>query len=109
MEPLPQNGWYRISNEDEVASPALLIYPERVQENIEALLKILPDKSRLRPHVKTNKMRAIIEKHLAAGIKKFKCATIAEAELLAISGAPDVLIAYQLVGPNLKRYCELIT
>lgn len=45
---------------------------------------------------------------LDAGIKKFKCASIAEAEMLAMAAAPDVLLAYQPVGPKLQRFIQLI-
>jgi D-serine deaminase-like pyridoxal phosphate-dependent protein len=45
---------------------------------------------------------------MAAGIYKFKCATIAEAEMLGMAGAPDVLIAYSLQGPKIGRYLQLI-
>jgi D-serine deaminase-like pyridoxal phosphate-dependent protein len=45
---------------------------------------------------------------LDAGIHKFKCATIAEAEMLAMISAPDVLLAYQPVGPKLERFTALI-
>lgn len=41
------------------------------------------------------------------GIDKFKCATIAEAELLGMCGAPDVLLAMQPVGANILRLIEL--
>ena len=43
---------------------------------------------------------------LAAGIRKFKCATIAEAEMLAQCGAPDVLLAYQPLGPQAETLCS---
>ncbi|HRG08741.1 MAG TPA: alanine racemase, partial [Cyclobacteriaceae bacterium] len=43
-----------------------------------------------------------------AGIQKFKCATIAEGEMLASIGAPDVLLAYQPVGPRGVRFAQLI-
>jgi len=45
---------------------------------------------------------------MAEGITKFKCATIAEAEMLAQANAPDVLLAYQPLGPKLARFVELI-
>src|SRR5438128_636243 len=50
----------------------------------------------------------IARMELAAGITKHKCATIAEAELLADVGAADVLLAYNLVGPNCERMARLI-
>jgi D-serine deaminase-like pyridoxal phosphate-dependent protein len=43
-----------------------------------------------------------------AGINKFKCATIAEAEMLASIEAKDVLLAYQPVGPKAKRLLMLV-
>ncbi len=45
---------------------------------------------------------------LEFGIQHHKCATIAEAEMLATVGAKEVLIAYQLVGPNLPRFRQLV-
>jgi D-serine deaminase-like pyridoxal phosphate-dependent protein len=45
--------------------------------------------------------------HLEEGVTKFKCSTLAEAEMAARAGAPDVLIAYQLAGPNLARFNAL--
>ena len=39
----------------------------------------------------------------AAVVDLAKGATIAEAEMLAMAGAPDVLLAYQPVGPKIRR------
>jgi D-serine deaminase-like pyridoxal phosphate-dependent protein len=44
---------------------------------------------------------------LKAGIYKFKCATIAEAELLAISNAKDILLSIQPTGTTLARFIAL--
>ena len=63
---------------------------------------------RLRPHVKTHKMAEIVRMAESLGIRKHKCATIAEAEMVAAAGGTDVLLAYPLVGPNLKRFAHLI-
>ncbi len=43
-----------------------------------------------------------------ADINKFKCATIAEAEMLGLCNAPDVLLAYQPIGPKIDRFINLI-
>ncbi len=64
--------------------------------------------SRLRPHIKTHKNAEIIKMQLDADIEKFKCATIAEAELLALCRAPDILLAMQPVGANMNRFLELM-
>jgi len=100
--------WYHTQDEEQIDSPALLIYPERVKENIRILKNMIDDPHRLRPHVKTNKSKEDTQLMMEAGINKFKCATIAEAEMLGICQASDVLLAYQPVGPKLKRFINLI-
>ncbi|MEO5684675.1 MAG: D-TA family PLP-dependent enzyme [Chitinophagaceae bacterium] len=104
----PNSKWYTIDNIDELDSPALVIYPDRVKANIYTAVSMIDDVKRLRPHVKTSKCRETIALMLAAGIEKFKCATIAEAEILGMSGAPDVLLAYQPTGPKLQRFVAVI-
>src|SRR5262249_24899279 len=49
----------------------------------------------------------IVRMELDAGITRHKCATLAEAEMLAGCGVPDVLLAYNLVGPNCGRMARL--
>jgi len=99
--------WYEIKQPEMIDSPALLLYKDRVAANIETLIAQAKDVGRIRPHVKTHKMREVAEMHLVRGINKFKCATIAEAEMLADAGAADVLLAYQPVGPRAKRLIAL--
>ena len=93
----------------DITSPALLVWPASVGRNIASMIaQVGGEVSRLRPHVKTHKMVEVVRLQLAAGIAKFKCSTIAEAEMLANTGAPDVLLAYQPVGPNIARLAELV-
>lgn len=99
--------WYTIKNLDKLDTPALVIYPERVRKNIEILKTFVDDVATLRPHVKTNKCPQVTKLMLDAGITRFKCATIAEAEMLALEGAKDVLLAYQPVGPKARRFFQL--
>jgi len=101
-------NWYEIDHLDQLDSPALVIYPDRVKENIRLLKTMIDDPLRLRPHAKTNKSTDATLLMMAAGINKFKCATIAEAEMLALCGAKDVLLAYQPVGPKLQRFAALV-
>ncbi len=100
--------WYKINNSDQVDSPALVVYPSRISANIELVKNITGDVSKLRPHVKTNKMAEVCRMMKQAGVTKFKCATIAEAEMLAIECIPDVLLAYQPVGPKIMRFISLV-
>ena len=101
------DAWYELQNPDQVYSPGLLVYKERVVFNIDLMIRIAGSADRLVPHVKTHKMAEVTQMQLEAGITKFKCATIAEAEMLARTGAKWVLIAYQMVGPNIDRLLAL--
>ena len=100
-------AWHTVSNVAEIPSPALLVYPERIEENVRRMLKLADGPERLRPHMKTHKMPELIRMQMSHGIRKFKCATVAEAEMVASCGAPDVLLAYQPVGPNIGRVLRL--
>ena len=53
-------AWPEVANVDDVASPALLVYPDRIEANIRRMLGIAGDPSRLRPHVKTHKLAEIV-------------------------------------------------
>ncbi|MGC4103812.1 D-TA family PLP-dependent enzyme [Ferruginibacter sp.] len=101
-------AWFHINNAAGIDSPALLVFPQRVQQNIDTAIAMLGDVNRLRPHVKTHKCTEVAAMMIAAGIHKFKCATIAEAEMLGMAGAKDVLLSYQPGGPKLQRFIELI-
>ncbi|MBS1748004.1 MAG: D-TA family PLP-dependent enzyme [Bacteroidetes bacterium] len=99
--------WFNINNIDMIDSPALVVYKNRVAANINELIKLRVP-SLLRPHVKTNKMAEVCQMMLNAGISKFKCATIAEAEMLGTIKAPDVLLAYQPTSVKAHRLSKLI-
>jgi D-serine deaminase-like pyridoxal phosphate-dependent protein len=106
--PAASDPWYEVSNVGDIESPALLIYHTRAIDNIARMIARAGGVARLRPHIKTHKLPPLVAAHRAAGITKFKCSTIAEAELLGHEGAPDVLLAYQPVGPNVARLCRLV-
>lgn len=99
--------WFAITNAAEVPSPALLVFTERVEANLGEMLRITGGPARLRPHIKTHKLPELIRRQVALGITKFKCATIAEAEMAATNCAPNILLAYQPVGPHARRFVEL--
>lgn len=102
------SDWYYIKDIEQLDTPALAVYPERVKANIQAALDMIGDPARFRPHVKTNKSSEVIKMMLEMGVYQFKCATIAEAEMLADAGTKDVLLAYQPVGPKAQRLFDLI-
>jgi D-serine deaminase-like pyridoxal phosphate-dependent protein len=99
---------YYVRESAAVPSPSLFFYEEKIRRNIETALSIAGGPGRLRPHVKTHKTKEIVDLQLEYGIEKFKCATIAEAEMLAQCRVKDVILAYPLVGPNIERFLKLI-
>ncbi len=104
---MEKRPWYKIDDEDQVPSPSLLVYPDRIEKNIETMIRMTGEPAKLRPHVKTHKMAEVIRLQMKYGIEKYKCATLAEADLLGKCGAPDVLLAMQPVGPNIGRFLDL--
>jgi D-serine deaminase-like pyridoxal phosphate-dependent protein len=100
--------WFSIADIDVLDTPALVVYPERIKYNINLLAKSINSLDRLRPHIKTHKCKEVVFLTIQAGINKFKCATIAEAELLGLCGVSDALLAYQPIGPKLHRFINLI-
>lgn len=100
--------WYKIKNLGDIISPALMVYPDRIEKNISTMIAMAGGTQNLRPHIKTHKTAEIVQLQLNRGIQKFKCATIAEAELLGNCGAADILLALQPVGPNINRFFRLI-
>jgi D-threonine aldolase len=102
------NPWYSLENIEEIDSPCIVIFKDRVLENIGTLKQSIDNVDRLRPHIKTHKSPEVSAMMIREGITRFKCATIAEAEMLATCGAVDVLLAYQPVGPKVERMLELV-
>ncbi len=98
---------FLIKQIDQIPSPNLIFKKNIIERNIKKAIEIAGSPDRLRPHVKTHKTKEIIKMQMALGITRFKCATIAEAEMIAQTEGPDVLIAYPLVGPNIKRFITL--
>lgn len=101
-------NWYDVKGIEKVDSPSLLVYPRRVKQNIKRAITMAGGPEFLQPHVKTFKCQEVVGLLMNEGVTKFKCSTIAEAEMLAIAGAKEVLIAYPMVGPKVDRMVKLI-
>src|SRR5437868_9185331 len=101
------NPMYAIEDTTAIFSPALLFYKDLIRRNLAHAIALAGGPERLRPHCKTHKTREIVRMELEAGITRHKCATLAEAEMLASCGVRDVLLAYNLVGPNCGRMARL--
>jgi D-serine deaminase-like pyridoxal phosphate-dependent protein len=99
---------YRVRDAERLMTPALLIYPELVDNNIKATLRMLGnDPNRWRPHVKTAKIASIIRQLIDNGVHNFKCSTTLELETLCEAGAEDVLLAFSVVGANAIRVLQI--
>ena len=99
---------YHFKGEEEIDSPSLVYYQDVIEENINRAIDLAGGAGRLWPHIKTHKTSALLKMQIGRGIARFKCATIAEAELCAMSGGTHVLLAYPLVGPAITRFVKLI-
>ena len=89
-------------------SPSMIVFKDRIHANIDCMIEIAGSTDRLRPHCKTHKMPSVVKILLNKGITRHKAATIAEAEMLAIAQVPDVVLAYNPVGPNIDRVVQLV-
>ncbi len=101
---------YSIADADRLFSPSLVVFPELIERNIRHMIERAGGPDRLRPHVKTHKMSEIVRMTERLGVRKHKCATIAEAEMVARAGGSgsDILISYPIVGPNVERLRRLV-
>ncbi len=102
------NPEYVLKDPSQVNSPSLLFYKSLIARNIKAMVERVGSPARLRPHVKTHKTRQIVQMEREAGITKQKCATIAEAEMLAQCHVADIMLSYPMVGPNCERFANLV-
>jgi D-serine deaminase-like pyridoxal phosphate-dependent protein len=92
----------------DLMTPALAIYPEIVDSNILATLKILQgNANRWQPHVKTAKLEHTMRQLCAHGVTRFKCATTLELMTACRAGATEVLMSYPSVGPRARRVQEI--
>lgn len=98
---------YLISNTEYIDTPCLIYYPDVIRHNIQMLIQIAGSAERLWPHIKTHKSYDLIKLQIQYGIRKFKAATISEAEIAAAAGAEKVLLAYPLIGPAKNRFLHL--
>jgi D-serine deaminase-like pyridoxal phosphate-dependent protein len=53
-----------------------------------------------RPHIKTHKIPALAAAQVAAGAKGINCQKITEAEAFAAAGFDDILITFNILGPE---------
>lgn len=92
----------------ELITPCLIYDLEKIHGNIRKAINVAGSPERLWPHVKSHKCIEMVKLQIGYYITKFKAATIAEAEMAAMAGAGQVILAYPLVEPNIKRFVDLV-
>jgi D-serine deaminase-like pyridoxal phosphate-dependent protein len=108
LSEFPWDEQYRVSDIENMLSPALLVYPEVIASNIARTLDLLAgDGGRWRVHIKTAKLGYTLRMLVERGICNFKCATTLELWVACNNGAADVLFAYPAVGANARRVGEI--
>src|ERR1700683_2524702 len=95
--------------EDEIATPALLIDLDAFESNLDTMAALLaPTGVKLRAHAKTHKSPVIAKLQMARGAVGNCVQKVAEAEVLAWGGVPDILVSNEVVGTaKLARLCAL--
>ena len=99
----------------ELQTPALVVYLDRVRQNVRRVIELAGGVDRWRPHLKTTKIPEVWAELLSAGLRQFECATTREAAVLLDVAAAhlgpnervDLLVAYPHRGPALQRLREL--
>jgi D-serine deaminase-like pyridoxal phosphate-dependent protein len=105
---MPSPIGFRVEDTAALLSPSLVVDRGLVRRNVDQMAAMARSADRLRPHVKTHKMPAVVRLCEDQGVSTHKCATIAEAEMVAAAGGADVLLAYPVVGPNIGRLAALV-
>ncbi len=96
LQPPPAQPGMR---EDEVDTPALLIDLDAFEANLDLMAaKLAPTGAKLRAHAKTHKSPVIGKLQIARGAVGQCVQKVAEAEVLAWGGIPDILVSNEVVG-----------
>jgi 3-hydroxy-D-aspartate aldolase len=95
--------------EEEIDTPALIIDLDAFEFNLDTMAAVLaPTGVKLRAHAKTHKSPVIARLQMARGAVGNCVQKVAEAEVLAWGGIPDILVSNEVVGAaKLARLCAL--
>ena len=96
LQPPPARPGMR---EDEIDTPALVIDLDAFEANLDRMAALLaPTGAKLRAHAKTHKSPVIAKLQMARGAVGQCVQKVAEAEVLAWGGIPDILVSNEVVG-----------
>jgi D-serine deaminase-like pyridoxal phosphate-dependent protein len=93
----------------DLSTPRPIIDEDRLAANISRVQSYMDDHGlNFRPHIKTHKIPALAAAQVAAGAKGINCQKVSEAEVFAEAGFEDILITFNILGPQkLERLAAL--
>lgn len=108
ISPLGQDLIGRQNSRFDIPTPALLLDLDVLEQNIAIATQLASQKHiQLRPHCKCHKSINIAKLQMEAGAIGISCATLGEAEAIASSSIPGILITSPIVPLN--KIARLIT
>ena len=93
----------------EIDTPAIVVDLDVMEQNLARVASYASEHGlRLRPHTKTHKSIGIGKRQIALGAAGLTVAKVSEAEIMAGTATPDLLIAYPIIGhTKLARLTEV--
>ncbi|MGZ2504826.1 D-TA family PLP-dependent enzyme [Rhizobium leguminosarum] len=93
----------------DLSTPRPVIDEDRLAANISRVQSYMDQHGlNFRPHIKTHKIPALAVAQVAAGAKGINCQKVTEAEVFAEAGFEDILITFNILGPQkLERLAKL--
>lgn len=86
---------------DTLSTPRPIIDEDRLARNIARVQSYMDSHGiRFRPHIKTHKIPALAIEQRTAGAIGINCQKITEAEVFAEAGFDDILITFNILGPE---------
>ncbi len=94
----------------DLETPCVLIDLNKVESNLQRA----HDYARahnlsLRPHIKTHKSPRFAKRQMALGSIGITCQKVGEAEVMVAAGLKDILIPYNLIGPQKLKRLQTLT
>ncbi|GAK69493.1 hypothetical protein RRU01S_07_00180 [Agrobacterium rubi TR3 = NBRC 13261] len=84
-----------------LSTPLALIDEDKMEANIQRVQSYMDSHGlAFRPHIKTHKIPAIAALQVKAGAKGINCQKVTEAEVFADAGFDDILISFNILGPE---------
>jgi D-serine deaminase-like pyridoxal phosphate-dependent protein len=99
---------YIVADPDALETPAMLLFQDRMAQNIRSACEMVGGGQNLIVHVKTHKSEAVARRQVQARFAGFKCATLQELGMVLGIGARKAVLSYpQVQERKIERLCDL--